>query len=79
VIYELQLLKLDWSAESEIWANYTSWHKSGIWRNFVMISSETLNTKLAANELSFPLVTHMTYSDAQFDSYEVLKSGQSAE
>jgi hypothetical protein len=79
VIYELQLLKLDWSAESEIWANYTFWHKSGIWRNFVMISSETLKTKLAVNELSFPLVTHMTYSDAQFDSYEVLKSGQSAE
>jgi hypothetical protein len=31
------------------------------------------------NEVSFPLVTHMVYSDGQFDSYEILKSGQGAE
>jgi hypothetical protein len=40
---------------------------------------ETLNTKIADSELSFPLVTHMAYSDARFDSYEILKSGRGAE
>jgi hypothetical protein len=39
-----------------------------------MTSPETLNTKVAADELSFSLVTHMVYSDAQFDRYEILKS-----
>jgi hypothetical protein len=34
-----------------------------------MTSLETLNMKLAVNELSFPLVTHIAYSDARFDSY----------
>jgi hypothetical protein len=38
-----------------------------------------LNTKVAANELSFPLVTHMAYYDARFDSYGILKSGQGPE
>jgi hypothetical protein len=32
--------------------------------------------KLAVNELNFPLVTRMTYYNARFDSYEILKSGQ---
>jgi hypothetical protein len=44
-----------------------------------MTFPETLNTKVAYNELSSPLVTHMAYSDARFDSYEILKSGQGAE
>jgi hypothetical protein len=44
-----------------------------------MTSLETLNTKVSANALRFPLVTHMIYSDARFDSYEILKSGQGAE
>jgi hypothetical protein len=44
-----------------------------------MNSPETLNTKVATNELSFPLVTDTTYSDARFDSYVILKSGQGAE
>jgi hypothetical protein len=44
-----------------------------------MTSPETLNTKLFANELSFTLVTHMTYSDAQFDSYQILNLVQGAE
>jgi hypothetical protein len=35
-----------------------------------------LNTKLAVNELSFPLVTHTVNSDAWFHSYRVLKSRQ---
>jgi hypothetical protein len=44
-----------------------------------MTFPEILNTKVAINELIFPLVTHMVYSDARFDSYEILKSGQGAE
>jgi hypothetical protein len=44
-----------------------------------MISTETLNTKVSDNELSFPLVTHMVYSDARFGSYGILKAGRGAE
>jgi hypothetical protein len=44
-----------------------------------MTSAETLNTKIAINELSFPLVSHTVYSNAQFDSYGSLNSGQGAE
>jgi hypothetical protein len=44
-----------------------------------MTSLETLNTKIAINKLRFPLVTHMTYFDALFDSYGLLKSGYGAE
>jgi hypothetical protein len=44
-------------------------------KKIAMTSPETLNTKVADNELSFPRVTHMTYSDARFDSCEILKSG----
>jgi hypothetical protein len=36
-----------------------------------MTSLETLYVKDVANELSFLLVTHMTYSDARFDSYGI--------
>jgi hypothetical protein len=43
-----------------------------------MTSQETLNTKIAVNEIRFPLVTHTVYSNAQFDSYEILKSGRGA-
>jgi hypothetical protein len=44
-----------------------------------MTFRETLNTKVSVNELSFPLVTHMAYSDARFDSYSILNSGRGAE
>jgi hypothetical protein len=44
-----------------------------------MTSPETLYTKNVFNEVSFPLVTHTTYSDAWFHRYEILKSGQGAE
>jgi hypothetical protein len=44
-----------------------------------MTFPETLNTKFFVNELSFLLVTHTTYSDAQFDSYGILKSGRGDE
>jgi hypothetical protein len=40
---------------------------------------ETLNIKVAINELIFLLITHMVYSDAQFDSYGILMSGRGAE
>jgi hypothetical protein len=66
-------------ADSEIWADCTFWHKPGIWRNFAITSPETLNTKIAFNEFSFLLVTHTVYSDARFDSYEILKLGQGCE
>jgi hypothetical protein len=44
-----------------------------------MPSPETLNTKVVVNELIFLLVSHTTYSDARFDSYRILKSGQGVE
>jgi hypothetical protein len=44
-----------------------------------MTFPETLNTKVADNEIRFPLVTHMAYSDARFGSYGILKSGRGAE
>jgi hypothetical protein len=44
-----------------------------------MTFPETLNTKVSDSELSFPLVTHMAYSDARFDSYGILMSGRGAE
>jgi hypothetical protein len=52
-------------------AELTFWHKSGFCQNFTMTSPETMYTKVAINELSFLLVTHTTYSDAQFDSYGI--------
>jgi hypothetical protein len=44
-----------------------------------MTSPETLYTKVVIDKLRFSLVTHMTYSDARFDRYRILKSGQGAE
>jgi hypothetical protein len=44
-----------------------------------MTFPETLNTKVADNDLSFPLVTHMAYSDAWFGNYGILKLGRGAE
>jgi hypothetical protein len=41
-----------------------------------MTFPETLNTKVAVNEVSFPLVTHTVYSGAWFDSYGILKLGR---
>jgi hypothetical protein len=38
-----------------------------------------MNTKVSINELSFPPVTHMVYSDARFDSYRIFKSGKGDE
>jgi hypothetical protein len=44
-----------------------------------MTSPETSNTKVVTNGFRFLLVTHMVSSDAWFDSYGFLKSGQGAE
>jgi adenosine deaminase len=44
-----------------------------------MTSLETLNTKVSFNKLRFPIVTHTVYSDARFDRYRILKSGQVTE
>jgi hypothetical protein len=70
--------KLDLSAETEIWTDYTFQYKSGFWQNWAMTSPETLNTKNAVNKLRFPSVTHTVNSDARFDSYGILNSGQGA-
>jgi hypothetical protein len=71
--------KLDRFSESEFWADSTLRPKSRFWQNFTMISSETLNTKVADNELNFPLVTHTAYSDIRFGHYGHFKSDFSAE
>jgi hypothetical protein len=71
--------KLDRFAELDFSADWTFWSKSGFWQNFAMTFPETLNTKVADNDLSFLLVTHMAYSDARFGSYGILKSGRGAE
>jgi hypothetical protein len=39
-----------------------------------MTSPETSHTKNVANELSFPLVSHMTHFDIRFSRYGILKS-----
>jgi hypothetical protein len=71
--------KLDRFAEFGFWVDWALWSNSGFWQNFAMTFPETLNTKVADNELSFPLVTHMAYSDARFGSYGILNSGRGAE
>jgi hypothetical protein len=71
--------KLDRLAESGFWADWTFWSNLRFWQNFAMTFPETLNTKVADNELSFLLVTHMVYSDARFGNYGILKSGRDAE
>jgi hypothetical protein len=71
--------KLDRFAESEFWADWTFWSKSGFWQNFAITFPETLNKKLIDSEIIFPLVTHMSHSASRFDSYEILKSGRGAE
>jgi hypothetical protein len=50
-------------------------YRSGFWRNFAMISPETSYTKNVANELSFLLVTHVTWFDIRFGLYGILMSG----
>jgi hypothetical protein len=50
-----------------------------IWQSFAMSFLETLNTKVADNDLTFPLVTRMAFSDARFGSYGILKSVRGAE
>jgi hypothetical protein len=44
-----------------------------------MISPETLNTKIAIKELSFPLVSHTALSEEWFGSYRLLITEQGAE
>jgi hypothetical protein len=44
-----------------------------------MTFPETLNTKVAINDVSFPLATHTADSDARFDSFGILNLGRGAE
>jgi hypothetical protein len=39
-----------------------------------MTCLETLYTKDVTNEISFLLITHMTYFDARFDSYRIFEA-----
>jgi hypothetical protein len=43
-----------------------------------MTSAETQNMKFVVDKLSFLLVTPTAYSNAWFDNYKILKSGQGA-
>jgi hypothetical protein len=43
-----------------------------------MIFPETLYTKNVTNELSFPLVTHLTHFDIWFGRYGIFKLGSSS-
>jgi hypothetical protein len=62
--------ELDRFTESEFWADWTFFPGEEWWMN--------QNTKVAINELSFPLVTYMAHSDAWFDSDGILMSGRGA-
>jgi hypothetical protein len=63
----------------EFGANYAFWHKLGFWQKIAMTSPETLYAKNSANELIFPLVTHMAYFDTRFGHYGFLNSGYGAD
>jgi hypothetical protein len=55
-------------------AGHTYLYKIGFWQNFNMTSPETSHTKNVANELSLPLVTHMTHFNIWFGCYGILNS-----
>jgi hypothetical protein len=55
-------------------ADNTNLYKIGFWQNFAMAFLETSHMKNVSNELSFPLVTHMTHFDKRFGRYDILKS-----
>jgi hypothetical protein len=74
VINELRQLKTRSDAKITFLVDHTLLYKTGSWRNFAMTSPETSHTKNVANELSFPLVTHMTHFDIWFGRYGILKS-----
>jgi hypothetical protein len=72
-ICELRQSETRPDAEITFQADHTFLYKTGSWRNFAMTSPETLHTKNVSNELSFPLVTHMTHFDIRFGCYGILK------
>jgi hypothetical protein len=68
------ILKIGFAADFCFWAEQ--------WLNETYILclglAETLkvpNNIMVGNSLRFPMITHTTYSDARFDSYEILNSG----
>jgi hypothetical protein len=70
----LCLLETRTDAEITFLVDHTFLYKIGSWQNFTMTFLETSQKKNAANELSFPLVTHTTHFDIQFGYYGILKS-----
>jgi hypothetical protein len=79
VICELRQSETQPIAETTFLADHIFLYKTGSWRNFAMTSLETSHTKNVANELSFPLVTHMTHFGIWFSRYGILKSCSSSE
>jgi hypothetical protein len=73
VICELWQLEPQPVAKTIFLADHTYLYKTGFWQNIVMTSPEALHTKNVANELSFPLVTHMTHFNKWFGCYGILK------
>jgi hypothetical protein len=73
-IYELRQSETRPVAKIIFLADHTYLYKTGFWRNFAMTSPKTLHMKNVANELSFPLVTHMTHFDIRFGRYGISKS-----
>jgi hypothetical protein len=56
--------------------SYGYWRMAGLlnWGNLSRLDLLTQTvTKVSVDELSFPLVTHTTYSDAWFDSYGIFE------
>jgi hypothetical protein len=73
-ICELRQLETQPDAEITFLTDHTFLYKIGSWWNFAMTSRETSHMKNIANELSFPLVTHITHFDIQFGRYGILRS-----
>jgi hypothetical protein len=78
-ICELRQSETRPDAEITFLADHMFLYKIGSWQNFTMTSLETSHTKNVANELSFPLVTHMTHFDIRFGCCGILKSYFSSE
>jgi hypothetical protein len=74
MINELRKSETRPDAEITFLPNHTFLYKIGSWQNFAMTSPENSHMKSITNELSFPLVTHMTHFDIWFGRYSILKS-----
>jgi hypothetical protein len=74
VINELQPSETRPVAKTIFLTDHTYLYKTGFWQKFAMTFPETSHMKNVANELRFPLVTHMTHFDKRFGCYGILKT-----